>query len=1188
MVILPAFFTNGEWRMRKFLYIYATLVLSLILTEAGLGAELLRNGFDDELVVQGWKATPGAEISPYGRTGRALLIASAKTDQGTATWTSPVFALSGKQIRVSCWLAENYTALGGGGSDEEQLAAVSIHFFDKENKPLGDPLKILRTDYRLADVLNGAWIEPDGLRWCFRSTVIGGPVGATQARLAFYFPRNTTKGRVFLDDLLVEEENNTAVTAEQQPSKKAIWPDTMLLNTPAPQNIFLLSEPLRFDLAFWGAPGEKKMPKKAQLPAGAMIRWNVTDFLEERLAEGEAPVSGRKPFAAYNKGECEVLSITAGEELKKYLGTLLYFEAKLMDGDKVLATDTVSFMVTDPHPASTPQQMANTHFEGGSERLGITASVGADWNLSSWIDKETTPESIIKVAEPKTRRPLYMYLLYAQCSQTKVGNTKEKKYYCGIPQWMLVPWGADDKNAATPTTPNQLDWNAFGWFMTTLTKAYNKDYHLLAVDPAASERTYNELSHRMQMTGYKAIKAVDPAIPVGLSTFTMYNNDDLVEFYMKKGAFDFCDVIDDHIYCGSHTVRTMLPRIDRLYHRLEKMGKKRKFVTTEMAAVGTLDHEAKSADQIQMIVDLMSAHLTYFNCFYSGFWPSPITKASLRDWPRTGEQFEQFCFADPINGPKIYAGASQINNRRDMPLLRMTAMYNLQRFLGWCDYRESLASDEQNRLHLFDQDGHSILVGYRMPAHGEQMVLLKAPGAHKLTLVDNFGRETTVAINGDEGVVLTMHEVPAFWVFDTIVKGATIQPLTGTFAPVGAFTQGEAPIALNLATCPEGWQGAEASILIGKPYIAPKSLAVSTSKGTSLTMNWKLAVAAGSPLRVSPRLQIIKGGTTLALLDPVWAQEPPVKVLVDTDPVVPGRGPAVCITARNAGNTSWQGVVEITNPYFAATGKTPNNWQQSITVPAGQTEKVRLEIESAEPVKINQLYPVTVRVTPANAPARTWQQNLSFIACRKITQPITIDGSLADWDLSSLTPLEFPRLLCGGWEYKGKEDCSAKAYTRWDKDNLYLAYDVVDDIWHSSDSDTQIWKDTDLIMQSILPGTVEPGKARAFQPTRAHLGLNAKGEVVFDPADAGSTSLVKADDVQLAVIRKEGHVIYEMAIPFSKLGELRGAPGNKFRMSDWIFDHDGPNTNLRGLSMFSFVSHVDRNPDYWADWTMIE
>jgi hypothetical protein len=843
-------------------------------------------------------------------------------------------------------------------------------------------------------------------------------------------------------------------------------------------------------------------------------------------------------------------------------------------------------MVTDPRPASTPRELANSHFEGGCARLGITASTGADWALSSWLDKDTPPESVMEV--PHTTNsliPRYLYLLYAQCSQTAVGNTKEKKVYCGYPQWMLVPWEAGVSDVDKAGMPNQLDWDAFGRFMRALTKAYSEKVHLLAVDPAASERLYTELSHRMQMTGYKAVKAVDTNIPVGLSTYNMYNTDDLVEKYMAKGAFDYCDVIDDHIYAGSHAVRPMAARIDRLYHRLEKMGKPKKFVTTEMAAVGTLEHEAKATDQIQMVVDLMAAHVTYFNCFYSGYGPGRLTKPSLRQWPRTGEQFEQFAFVDPLNGPKIFRGAEKIDWRREMPLLRMTAMYGLQRFLGWADFRDTLAADELTRAYAFEQDGRGVIVGYRMAPGGDRLFLVKAPGARSVTVVDIFGRSFQEAIDGNQGIVLALHEAPAFWVFDAPAKGASLQALDGKFAPSGVLTAGKCRAAFRMTGCTSDWSGATAQIVMGKPYAAPAPVTVKTKATEPVALDWTLEVPDNAPRRVGPALKVVKDGVTLAMVDSVWSQDVPVRIVVDTDPVVPGRQPAVLITVANSGSRVWNGKVEVSNPYFAAADKEPAAYAQEFVVKSGEAKTARFAVESVGPLKINEIYPVTVSVSSPEEPKRAWQQNLSFIACRKRVQPIKVDGSLDDWDVQSLTVLEFPRTTSAAW--KGKDDCSCKVYTRWDEEYLYIAYDLTDDVWYNTAQDDQIWP-ADAIMQSILPGTIEPGKPRSFQPTRAHLGLNAKEQPVMDFADVGSTGLSDKTGVKFSVKRTKAGMILEMAYPFAKLGPLQPGLGSKFRMADWVFDLDAPNTGQRILAMFAFVSHVDRNPDYWADWKMTE
>jgi hypothetical protein len=270
-----------------------------------------------------------------------------------------------------------------------------------------------------------------------------------------------------------------------------------------------------------------------------------------------------------------------------------------------------------------------------------------------------------------------------------------------------------------------------------------------------------------------------------------------------------------------------------------------------------------------------------------------------------------------------------------------------------------------------------------------------------------------------------------------------------------------------------------------------------------------------------------------------------------------------------------------------------------------QERAVTFPVQTPGELTISMIYPVDVRVvSPSQAP-REWTQNLSFIACRRRVEPITVDGKLDDWDLESLRPVEYLRTIYfnsrgrkefsplserdqATYMWKGRDDLWCKLYTRWDDEYLYLAYDVQDDAWHNEGKDRAIW-DGDTVMEDLLCGTIEPGKGLKLMAIRSHLGKNADGENIALRCDLGSPGLADPPGVQFVMKVDGTHQIYEIAYPFDTLHPLKAGLGSKFRLAGWLFDDDAPGRQaIRGLDLFSYVTNVDRNPEYWADWTMTE
>lgn len=59
---------------------------------------------------------------------------------------------------------------------------------------------------------------------------------------------------------------------------------------------------------------------------------------------------------------------------------------------------------------------------------------------------------------------------------------------------------------------------------------------------------------------------------------------------------------------------------------------------------------------------------------------------------------------------------------------------------------------------------------------------------------------------------------------------------------------------------------------------------------------------------------------------------------------------------------------------------------------------------------------------------------------------LTVDGSLADWNLDSPAVVEdATQIIRDAVFWQGPNDCSAKFYLSWDEENLYMAADVTED-----------------------------------------------------------------------------------------------------------------------------------------------
>ncbi len=171
----------------------------------------------------------------------------------------------------------------------------------------------------------------------------------------------------------------------------------------------------------------------------------------------------------------------------------------------------------------------------------------------------------------------------------------------------------------------------------------------------------------------------------------------------------------------------------------------------------------------------------------------------------------------------------------------------------------------------------------------------------------------------------------------------------------------------------------------------------------------------------------------------------------------------------------------------------------------------------------------------------------------------SIDGDLADWP-SDAVWVSIPgsgSVMLGGWQ--GETDCSVRAASAWDAQNLYLAFQVTDNLHVSRPSET-IWT-TDSIQVAIDP---------LRKLTKGAYGPH-DSEFTFTVTDTGESRAERTRDPQAAVsasgVMFAGNVsgaitTYEIAIPWGVVGSKPGLRGPDIGLTYLVNDNDG--TGRRG------------------------
>lgn len=143
------------------------------------------------------------------------------------------------------------------------------------------------------------------------------------------------------------------------------------------------------------------------------------------------------------------------------------------------------------------------------------------------------------------------------------------------------------------------------------------------------------------------------------------------------------------------------------------------------------------------------------------------------------------------------------------------------------------------------------------------------------------------------------------------------------------------------------------------------------------------------------------------------------------------------------------------------------------------------------------------------------------------------------------------RYLMDGREYS-PQDISAEIGVDYDPENLHVRIDVVDDAFFQEAPKNEIWKGDSV---QFAFAAFDPDSSAARAATGYGICQGADGEVICR-RDYSQLNLSAATGVTARVVRKPGHIAYELVFPFKELG-IDPFSGVPVGMSVVINDNDG-------------------------------
>lgn len=264
-------------------------------------------------------------------------------------------------------------------------------------------------------------------------------------------------------------------------------------------------------------------------------------------------------------------------------------------------------------------------------------------------------------------------------------------------------------------------------------------------------------------------------------------------------------------------------------------------------------------------------------------------------------------------------------------------------------------------------------------------------------------------------------------------------------------------------------------------------------------------------------------------------------------------------------------------------------------VPVATVQPTATNVSSAEVTPTETPLPTSTPLTPTSTNTATATISYAGPGMRPkfgmkavyFSKPVTIDGSLEDWDLDRY---RIETVVFGKNNYEGIEDISGRAMIGWDANNLYIGIRVLDDIYAQNAKRQDLFKgdSLDLLIDTDVPSDYHQGSLSGddyqigISPGRPAPNNEQEAYLWYPEAEEG-----KLNGAAIAAKpRRDGYIV-EASIPWD-IFDVDPEEGQHFGFVFSISDNDNRQQNIQ-QSMVSFVPiRVLSDPRTWGDLTLVK
>jgi hypothetical protein len=221
---------------------------------------------------------------------------------------------------------------------------------------------------------------------------------------------------------------------------------------------------------------------------------------------------------------------------------------------------------------------------------------------------------------------------------------------------------------------------------------------------------------------------------------------------------------------------------------------------------------------------------------------------------------------------------------------------------------------------------------------------------------------------------------------------------------------------------------------------------------------------------------------------------------------------------------------------------------------------------------------------------RRWRKNFYVGYCFRASDTPSLDGTFEKWNTSCPLTIDsqyqISRLLYGNRPWRGVDDLSAKIYSMYDDEYLYIGAEVKDDII-SSKFDSQMEMPSDFDSIEIVLDTRLNGEQGHDPPTPGvfrHIAVPGMRRILFDGKTRGDIPIRFRQIANADTFWKLTEKGYNMTvrIPWKSLPLVTVEPGMKVGFDIALNDNDGTRFRTNQMLWAGFNQNQT-----WLDLSLI-